>query len=277
LPIEPVQENPREVPDSLAAAACWVLHTADAHEKAVASQTWAEKWQARQLPTTAASTPPEFPARPSRPILMSPKDMPRRRSGGEKGRIALLHALAHIELNAIDLAWDLIARFDEEDWPPAFFDDWVQVAHDEARHFQLLAQRLDQLGTSYGDLPAHNSMWEAAHDTRHDALARLAIVPLVLEARALDVTPAMIDRVRRSGDEDSALIIELIASEEIAHVAAGWRWFSWLCEGRDLVPTETYAGLVKKHLRATLKLPFNKTARSAAGLPPELYQDLVID
>lgn len=277
MPIEPVQKGPREVPDSLAAAACCVLHTADAHKKAVCSQAWAEKWQARQLRTTTGSTPPEFPARPSRPTLMSPKDMPRRRSVGAKGRIALLHALAHIELNAIDLAWDLIARFDREDWPRAFFDDWVQVAHDEARHFQLLVRRLNQLGTSYGELPAHNSMWEAAHDTRHDALARLAIVPLVLEARALDVTPAMIDRVRRSGDEESAVIIGMIASEEIAHVAAGWRWFSWLCEKRVLVPTKTYANLVKKHLRASLKPPFNNTARNAAGLPPELYQGLVTD
>jgi len=275
LPIEPAQDDFREVPGSLGAAACYVLHTAEADKKAIASLTWADKWQARQLRAITTSIPPDFPARPSRPNLMSPKDMPRRRSGGEKGRIALLHALAHIELNAIDLAWDMVARFDSENWPQAFFDDWVQVAHDEARHFQLLARRLNQLGTSYGDLPAHNSMWEAAHDTRHDALARLAIVPLVLEARALDVTPAMIDRVRRSGDEDSAAIIELIAGEEIAHVAAGWRWFSWLCEKRDLMPTRTYASLVKKHLRAALKPPFNNTARNAAGLPPELYQGLV--
>ena len=153
----------------------------------------AEDWRAGGL--TASASPTAMPARPARPVspqLLAPRHMPRRRSAGVGGRIALLHAVAHIELNAIDLAWDLIGRFAGLDWPVAFYDDWVAVAEDEAHHFTMIEARLNELGAGYGDFPAHDGLWQAAMATAHDPLARLAVVPMLLEARGLDVTPAMI-------------------------------------------------------------------------------------
>jgi uncharacterized ferritin-like protein (DUF455 family) len=190
-----------QTPQDLAAAAVGVLTTAEAAAKAAAGRATAKAWRDGRISEVGRASPPERPARPPRPELRPPRGVPRRSIGAApKGRIALLHALAHIELNALDLAWDLIARFSGPDskwdskWdlPRAFFDDWVAVADDEARHFTLLTERLAALGAAYGDLPAHDGLWQAASDTRHDLLARLAVVPLVLEARGLDVTPAMI-------------------------------------------------------------------------------------
>ena len=196
--------------------------------------------------------------------------MPRRRAGGLAGRIALLHALAHIELNAIDLAWDLIGRFTDEALPRAFYDDWVAVADDEARHFGMLADRLEALGSHYGALPAHDGLWLAAQRTAHDLMARLAVVPLVLEARGLDVTPGIAARLRSAGDEDSAAIVDVIAAEEVSHVGAGWRWFTHVAAARGVEPEPTYRELVRTHYGAALKPPFNSAARGKAGLPPSL-------
>jgi uncharacterized ferritin-like protein (DUF455 family) len=201
--------------------------------------------------------------------------MPKRRAGGEReSRIALLHALAHIELNAIDLAWDLIARFAPEHPPRAFFDDWVSVADEEATHHGLIVGRLGALGAAYGDLPAHDGLWEAAAATADDFLARLAVVPLVLEARGLDVTPAMIDRLERAGDAESAAVLRRIYTDEIAHVAAGRRWFDWACAARGLPPAATYQDRVRRYFKGTLKPPFNETARAQAGLAPAFYAPL---
>ena len=180
-------------PRTLAAGAVAVLAAAEPAAKVALSREVAEAWRGGDLMIGNADPPPR-PARPPRPLLRSPRDMPKRRNfGSPAGRIALLHALAHIELNAIDLAWDLIARFgvrgSATGWPRAFFDDWVAVAAEEAEHFSLLSDRLAALGSVYGDLPAHDGLWEAAAATAHDLLARLAVVPLVLEARGLDVTP----------------------------------------------------------------------------------------
>jgi uncharacterized ferritin-like protein (DUF455 family) len=201
--------------------------------------------------------------------------MPKRRAGGEReSRIALLHALAHIELNAIDLAWDLIARFAPEHPPRAFFDDWVAVADEEATHHALLTGRLAELGAVYGDLPAHDGLWEAAAVTAEDFLARLAVVPLVLEARGLDVTPAMIERLERAGDAASAAVLRRIYEDEIAHVAAGRRWFGWACGERGLPPVATYQARVARYFKGTLKPPFNDAARSHAGLAPAFYAPL---
>ncbi len=201
--------------------------------------------------------------------------MPRRRAGGSlAGRIALLHALAHIELNAIDLAWDLIARFTGEEMPRAFYDDWVAVADEEARHHALIAARLAELGAAYGDLPAHDGLWEAAQATAHDLLARLAVVPLVLEARGLDVTPDMIERLGRLGDAASAKVLQVIYDDEIGHVGTGRRWFDWLCARHGLVPVESYHRLVRKYFRGALKPPFNRAGREAAGLPAAFYEAL---
>jgi uncharacterized ferritin-like protein (DUF455 family) len=201
--------------------------------------------------------------------------MPKRRAGNSPaGRVALLHALAHIELNAIDLAWDLVARFGEASLPRAFFDDWVGVAAEEATHHALLAARLAELGAAYGDLPAHDGLWTAAQATAHDLLARLAVVPLVLEARGLDVTPDMIGRLERFGDESSAAVLRIIYADEVGHVATGSRWFHWLCARRGLPPEETYRGLVRRHFKGALKPPFNRAARDAAGFAAGLYEPL---
>jgi uncharacterized ferritin-like protein (DUF455 family) len=219
--------------------------------------------------------PPPHPARPDLPLLRPPKEMSKRRSFGSwAGRVALLHALAHIELNAIDLAWDLVVRFSAENLPRAFFDDWVGVAAEEAHHFELLAGRLGNFGAGYGDLPAHDGLWEAAAATADDLLARLAVIPLVLEARGLDVTPEMAARLERAGDTQSAAILHRIHRDEIGHVAVGLRWFEYLCGIRGLVPEAVFHERVRRCFKGDLKPPFNHAARTAAGFPARYYEPL---
>ncbi len=202
--------------------------------------------------------------------------MPKRRNFGSRaGRTALLHALAHIELNAIDLAWDMVARFAANGLPREFFNDWVGVAAEEAEHFLLLSARLAEFGGHYGDLPAHDGLWEAAAETAGDLLARLAVVPLVLEARGLDVTPDMTERLERAGDIGSAAILQVIYHQEIGHVAVGRRWFDALCRAQGLVPEQVFHDRVRRYFRGELKPPFNHAARSAAGFPPRYYEPLV--
>ena len=267
---------------NLAVTARTILCEPDPRAKVARTHSAAENWRtgksSAEQSTTADSssitTMPEWPARPALPKLMAPRLMPRRRVGGVRGRIALLHAIAHIELNAIDLAWDLIGRFAAFDWPVKFFDDWICVADDEARHFTKVAARLNELGGAYGDLPAHDGLWEAAMATSDDPLARLAVVPMVLEARGLDVTPGMIARLQRAGDNTSAALLEIILREEIPHVAAGQRWFGYLCRRRGLPEHETWRELVSAHYRGVQRPPFNEAARRAAGMAPELYQQL---
>lgn len=256
---------------SLAEGAAAVLTVAEPARKVALSRATAARWHEGGM-AVGAATPPARPARPERPPLMPPREMKRRRNlGGPAGRIALIHALAHIELNAIDLGWDIIARFAGEGLPWAFFDDWVGVAAEEAEHFALLDARLAALGAAYGDLPAHDGLWEAAANTAHDLLARLAVVPLVLEARGLDVTPDMIRRLERAGDRDSAVILERIYQDEIGHVAVGARWFARLCAGRGGEPADTFRALVSRYFNGALKSPFNHAARAAAGMPPAFY------
>lgn len=197
--------------------------------------------------------------------------MPKRSRGGGKRRTALIHAIAHIELNAIDLAWDAVARFASSDLPKAYYDDWVQVAVDEAKHFDLLNTRLHQLDAAYGDFPAHNGLWEAAVKTNSDVLERMALVPMILEARGLDTTPASVDRLRLNGDNETASIMDLIGREEIDHVAAGVRWFEYVCKKRSLEPISTFHELREKNLKGTLKPPFNQAARDQAGMNPAYY------
>lgn len=219
---------------------------------------------------------PDRPARPARPELLAFNAMPKRGRGQSlRGRIALLHALAHIEFVAIDLALDMAGRFGGT-MGEAFVGDWLAVAADEAMHFALLARRLAALGSAYGDLPAHDGLWEAAEATRHDVAARLAIVPMVLEARGLDVTPATIERMRFAGDETSARILERIFSDEIRHVRCGTAWFASICQTRASDPAATWQTLVEKHFRGGLKPPFNDSARQAAGLPREFYAGIAL-
>ena len=260
---------------SLTAAACAVLRAGEPAEKVALSHRFARQWRDGSIAEIGKALPPDRPARPLRPILKPAREMVRRRGGGSlANRIALLHALAHIELNAIDLAWDLIARFAACDLPHTFFDEWIGVADEEASHHALVAARLAELGAAYGDLPAHDGLWEAAQATAHDLLARLAIVPLVLEARGLDVTPGMIERLERHGDAASAAALQVIYDEEIGHVACGRRWFQWECARRGHEPVSAWRDLVQRHFRGALKPPFNRAAREAAGMAAAFYEGL---
>ena len=218
---------------------------------------------------------PDRPGRPDRPELLAPRYVPRRRiTTGKTGRIALLHAIAHIELNAIDLALDMAGRYAAYGLPFDFVRDWLSVANDEAKHFMLLSDRLESLGSFYGDLPAHDGLWEAALATRDDLAGRLAIAPLVLEARGLDVTPQLIDKVVGIGDKQSADILQIIMEDEVGHVATGKRWFDFVCgcERRD--PISSWQGLVRQYFKGDLKPPFNIEARTAAKFSAAFYGPL---
>jgi uncharacterized ferritin-like protein (DUF455 family) len=263
------------LPDSLATGASAILSTAAPDEKIARSRVLAAAWRDGEIGEIGGPAAPDEPARPAHPRLLPPREMPKRRAGGSQaGRIALLHALAHIELNAIDLAWDVVARFADPALPIAFYDDWVTVAAEEAEHHALLAARLADFGSFYGALPAHHGLWEAAAGTAHDLLTRLAIVPLVLEARGLDVTPEMTLRLERLGDRESAAILRRIYADEIGHVAVGRRWFEFVCAARDLPPVATYHALVRRHFRGGLKAPFNTEGRDAAGFAAAFYAPL---
>jgi uncharacterized ferritin-like protein (DUF455 family) len=211
-----------------------------------------------QLPAAFAS-----PGRPERPQLVHPRDVASRGLGSREGRAAFVHAIAHIEFNAINLAWDAVYRF--RGMPQRFYADWVSVASDEARHFAMLRERLQQLGHDYGDFDAHNGLWEMAEKTAHSCRERMALVPRVLEARGLDVTPGMIVRLRSVGDEATAAILEIILREEVAHVAAGSHWFRWCCERDGVNPDAEFARLIALHARGSVRGPFNLDARQAAG------------
>ena len=261
---------------SLTEIAAGVLSTPDPIKKVRCAHRMADAWRSGNLIEIGSVDLPMRPARPQRPELLSPRDMPRRGKGGTRaGRIALLHALAHIELNAIDLACDIIARFADADLPRGFRDDWVAVADEEARHFELLCERLIAHEVRYGDLAAHDGLWQAAEQTAGNLLARLAVVPLILEARGLDVTPAMIANLRNAGDAESADVLEIIYRDEIGHVEIGIRWFEHVCRARGLAPVSTYHDLVRQHFRGRIKPPFNAEARRRAGFGPEFYEPLV--
>ena len=263
---------------SLAAMAVQVLTTADGRAKTALGRAHAARWFAARAAGTPLpighAAPPDQPARPAQPELLAPRDMPRRRPGSPTGRIALLHAVAHIELNAVDLHWDIIARFTDSPMPMGFYDDWVKAADDEAKHFNLICDCLEALGSHYGAMPAHATMWQAATDTAHDLIGRLAVVPMVLEARGLDVTPGMIEIFKAAGDTQSLSALQTIYAEEVAHVAYGSKWFNWLCGKRDLDPKDAFHALVRRYFHGLLKPPFNEEKRAEAGIPPDFYWPL---
>lgn len=203
------------------------------------------------------------PGRPDHPVLVNPHDVPRRRLGSEAGRAALVHAIAHIEFNAINLALDAVYRF--PDMPPQYHLDWLSVAADEARHFRLLAARLESMGHAYGDFPAHNGLWEMAKKTADSCLERMALVPRVLEARGLDVTPGMIERLAAVGDDDTVAALEVILAEEVRHVEIGTRWFRHCCEEKGVDPETTFLDLLERFYGRLPAGPFNLDARFAAG------------
>ncbi len=248
----------------------------DPLEKVALTRHYAAQFRAGklQLPENAPDPEPiRMPGRPARLLLVHPRDLPRRGLGSPEGRAAFIHAIAHIELNAIDLAWDAVYRF--RGLPGSFHADWVSCADDEARHFLLLRERLLAHGHDYADFPAHNGLWEMCEKTAHDGLARMALVPRVLEARGLDVTPAMIAKLRSLGDDATADVLEVILREEVAHVAAGSRWYRWYCARAGVEPRARFKELLREYAGGYLHGPFNVEARLLAGFDADELADLV--
>ena len=248
-----------------------VLQTASPAAKVMMARHAAREWRLGRLSHDFGETMPNIPARPDQPVLMQPRDMPRRGKGTSvPRRIALIHALAHIEFVAIDLAFDMIGRFGAQ-FPRAFTDDWMRVGAEEAMHFVLLDRRLRAMDSYYGALPAHEGLWDSARDTAHDVSARLAIVPMVLEARGLDVTLETVERFKQQGDKRTAKVLSRIYKDEINHVSYGTKWFEFVCQRSDRSPHDHWKRLVKTHFQGGLKPPFNDSARRAAGLTREYY------
>jgi uncharacterized ferritin-like protein (DUF455 family) len=253
-------------PAELRRAALLCLQERDAIRKVERVQSLAQSWRSASMELDAHSAPAAatgIPGVPSRPELVSPLAVRRRAMNTVEGRAILIHALAHIEFNAINLALDAIWRF--SGLPRDYYRDWLQVAGEEALHFSLLNDHLAKLGYAYGDFPAHNSLWEMAEKTKHDVLARIALVPRTMEARGLDATPQIRAKLVQSGDIAAASILDLILRDEIGHVATGNRWFSWLCAARALDPVATHACLAAEYGAPVMRGPFNLKARRAAG------------
>lgn len=248
-----------------------VLLTGEARAKVMATRALMRAWRRGDLAWDFAAPMPDRPAWPAELELLPANRMPKRGRGGSRRHAAALwHSLAHIEFVAIDLALDMAGRFGGQ-MSRAFVDDFLSVAADEAMHFALIERRLRGLDSRYGALPAHDGLWQAAFETRHEVAARLAVVPMVLEARGLDVTPAMRDRVLAQGDEAGARILQRILDDEIRHVAIGTRHFVALCRESVKSPQDHWKKLVERHFRGALKPPFNDSARLAAGLSREYY------
>lgn len=277
---EPAQTGdgwPAARPHTLAQAARDIVSASRTGLKVAIAKAAAKAWFGGELSLgrlSQAAPMPERPGRPERPVLLPPRQMPKRSTVGDKGRIALLHSLAHIELNAVDMTWDLVGRFVHENVPRSFFDNWVQVGLEEAKHFEMVEKRLAALGAAYGDLPAHDGLWQAAQATGNSLLARIAVVPLVLEARGLDVSPGMIDSLAQAGDAETAAVVQVIYRDEKRHVAFGAKWFRFLCERSGVAPEPAFHALVRAYFRGPIKPPFNDKARSQAGLTPGFYKPL---
>jgi len=205
--------------------------------------------------------------RPGRPQLVPPSTLPKRGLGSRDGRAAFIHAIAHIEFNAINLACDAVYRF--RGLPLRYYRDWLAVAADEARHFGLLQRRLADFDHAYGDFDAHNGLWEMAEKTAHSCLERMALVPRVLEARGLDVTPGMIERLQREGDAETVAILDIILREEVAHVAAGTRWYQWCCDAEGIDAVAHFRELLARFAPNALRGPLNEEARLRAGFVAE--------
>jgi len=251
--------------DNLFTCARQCLECADPVVKCALTDCLVEALGTAQIETVSIDDPQPIgtPGRPDRPHLVAPRNLPRRRLGSAEGRASLLHALAHIEFNAINLAWDAVYRF--RGMPKAFYSDWARVAYEEAYHFRLLCERLADLGHRYGDFDAHDGLWEMACKTAHDPLVRMALVPRVLEARGLDVTPGMIERLEQAGDESVVGVLKIILSDEIGHVEIGTRWFRYLCRERNLDPDATFIRLLQDYMPGRVKRPFHYPAREKAG------------
>ncbi|MGB2533914.1 MAG: ferritin-like domain-containing protein [Candidatus Puniceispirillum sp.] len=262
-------------PSTLTGGIVDCIATQNAVGKARNTRALVAEWRSGNITEIGESAPPDRPGRPPLPELRPPRDVPKRRiTGGVAGRVALIHAIAHIELNAIDLALDMACRYTDQSLPRDFYDDWLSVADDEARHFLMLNDRLALLDAQYGDLPAHDGLWQAAQETAHDLLGRLAIAPLVLEARGLDVTPTMINKLNDVGDHESATALGIIMHDEVGHVLIGKRWFDYVCGMHRRDPVSSWHMLVKRYFKGPLKPPFNIEAREAAHFSAAFYGPL---
>lgn len=241
------------------------LLATETEDKVAQTRQAVEDWCNGYLSIDTADPPDEHcdAGLPARLQLVQPRLLPRRRLNSTEGRAALVHAIAHIEYNAINLAWDAVYRF--RGLPRAFYHDWIKVAGEECYHFTMMDQHLHSLGHRYGDLPAHNGLWQMARDTRHDPLVRMALVPRVLEARGLDVTPGMIERLQEAGDERAVAILRIILRDEIGHVAIGSRWFNYLCGLRDQDPQQRYVALYQQFFGSSPNSGMNTAARREAG------------
>lgn len=271
-------ENHVDIPSTdLRERALLVLAEADPRRKAEAATALRRQWVADELTLNTSKTIVAemlIPGRPEKPDLVPPLAVKRRAMNTVEGRATLIHALAHIEFNAINLALDAVWRF--TDMPGAYYQDWLQVAQEEAYHFSLLDQHLQGMGFQYGDFPAHNSLWELAERTQDDVLWRMALVPRTMEARGLDATPALRAKIAQTGDQAGAEILDIILRDEIGHVAIGNRWFAYLCEERKLEPIATFSALALQFRAPQLRAPFNVQARLAAGFTEAELQAMKI-
>lgn len=234
-------------------------------QKIYLTQKISQLWQNNQLSLDSIAPPKTIiqPGLPNKPILIAPSEVPRRHLGTQAGLIALIHAVAHIEFNAINLAWDAVYRF--RSLPKQYYQDWIQVATEESQHFMLLHQRLLEFGSDYGFLPAHNGLWNMAMHTAFDPMVRMALVPRVLEARGLDVTPNMIQKLQQAGDKKTVAILEIILRDEIGHVAIGSHWFKYFCKQRGLDSEQTFRELIHRYFTGQIVGPFNHQIRAQAG------------
>ena len=250
-----------------AAATCLAAQSID--DKVALSQSYAQMWRSGELCLQDDSAPEPIgePGRPAKPTLVEPRELHARKIGSPEGQAALIHAICHIEFNAINLAWDAVYRF--RDLPTEFYDGWVKVADEEAYHFTLLREHLQSLGYDYGDFDAHNGLWEMAQKTADDPMIRMALVPRVLEARGLDVTPGIMTKLRSIGDLKAVSILEIIFRDEVGHVEIGSRWFEYLCKQRDMEPESTFRDLLEEYMKGSVKGPFHKEARLKAGFSEE--------
>ena len=236
----------------------------DVEKKCISAQALFEGISSGKL----TASPVELPSlqeagRPARPELVHPREVPKRKLGTVQGRAAAIHSFCHIEFNAINLACDAVYRF--QGLPDEFYLDWSRIAAEEAYHFGLLSKRLDQLGYVYGDFPAHNGLWELAQKTAGDVLDRMALIPRVMEARGLDVTPAIQKKFKNVNDLETVEVLDIILRDEITHVKAGTVWFHYVCHQRGLEPEPTYLDLVKKYMKGDIQCPMHFQARLEAG------------
>lgn len=257
-------------PSELRQAALHWLVECNAVQKAEGVRRLAQAWAAGELELdadTVLNAMQVIPGHPAKPELVSPLTVKRRAMNTPEGRAAMIHALVHIEFNAINLALDALWRF--AGMPRAYYTDWLQVADEEALHFTLLADHLRLQGYAYGDFTGHNGLWDMAVKTQHDLLVRMALLPRTMEARGLDVTPGSRAKLMQAGDHEVGPILDIILRDEIGHVACGNRWFNYLCAQRGLEPDVTYAGLLVEHNAVLRRGPFNLEARRAAGFSEE--------